>query len=172
MIRRDILGRFAKTINWELCIGIGLLGGIVLGILIDIKSQPIVIINEVEAKEVEESIYPREVKIEAVIDWTPDRIEKEIRDTFPEDPDTAVKIAKCESGLNADIQSYHYNNGHREQSFGIFQIHSPSWDKKAQKLDLEDYRTDVADNIKMARYIYDNAGRKWTDWSCYTKKMI
>lgn len=144
------------------------LSGIVMGLFIDWSlSNPY--IDVVHAQETIEE--PQEVRIQVVIDWTPERIEKEIRDTFPESPDIAVRIAKCESGLKM-IQSNHVANGKREESFGIMQIHSPSWETKAHQLGLGDYRTDIQQNIKMARFIFDNAGKKWTDWSCFTKKMI
>jgi soluble lytic murein transglycosylase-like protein len=120
-----------------------------------------------------EQPLPREVRIEVKINWTRERIEREIRETFPESPETALKIAKCESGFDPDIQSHHIGkDGKQEPSYGIFQIHSPSWHARAKKLGLEDYRTDPGDNIKMARHIFDGAGKKWTDWSCYTKRMI
>lgn len=102
------------------------------------------------------------------IDWTEERIIEEIRATFPEEPDVAVAIAKCESHLVSDIQSHWVTNGQQEQSFGIFQIHSPSWDARAKQLGYANYRTDPADNIKMARYIYDARGN-FNDWTCYTK---
>lgn len=113
---------------------------------------------------------PKEVLIEVVT--TEEGIIAKIREAFPEDPDTAVKVARCESHLIVDIQSHHVLNGIRERSFGIFQIHEPSWHKVALRLGYENYQTDVDDNIAMARYIYDNAGQSWKDWSCYTKKMI
>lgn len=113
---------------------------------------------------------PKEVLIEVVT--TRDGIIKKIEDAFPEDSATAVKVAVCESQLVPDIQSHHVLNGNRERSFGIFQIHEPSWHKVAMRLGYENYQTDVDDNIAMARYIYDNAGQSWKDWSCYTKKMI
>lgn len=114
----------------------------------------------------------KEVRIAVEIDWTRERIIKEIRDTFPETPDLAVRIATCESGLVADIQSGHVLSYGRERSYGIFQIHSPVWHDLAVKLGYGDYRTDPADNIAMARYIYDQSGHVWTAWSCYTKRMI
>ena len=148
-----------------------MLAGILLGIAIGAArnvygTDTPHIIQVVEASE------PQEVRIEVIIDWTPERIKQEIRSTFPEDPETAVKIAQCESGLNPTIQSNHTWRGERERSFGLFQVHSDSWDTKAKQLGLPDYRTDVIQNIQMARYIYDNAGKRWTDWSCYTKRMI
>lgn len=124
---------------------------------------------EAEARGV---VAPEVVMIEVQIDWTRERIIQEIVETFPESPDTAVAIAKCESGLIANVQSGHTWRGEQERSFGIFQIHSDSWHSTALRLGYENYRTDPEDNIKMARYIYDNAGKRWTDWSCYTKKMI
>ena len=93
-----------------------------------------------------------------------------IQETFPEDPDTAVAIAKCESGLDAKIQSYHQLSYGREESFGVFQIHSPHWNDKALELGYTNYKTDVEDNLLMARYIYEQMG--WSAWSCFTKNMI
>ena len=113
----------------------------------------------------------KEVRIAVEIEWTRERIIKEIRDTFPETPDLAVKIAKCESNLIADIQSGHTLSYGRERSFGIFQAHEPVWGKYADR-HFPDWRTDPADNIALARYIYDQSGKTWTAWSCYTKKMI
>lgn len=76
----------------------------------------------------------------------------------------AVRIAKCESGLKVDIQG-------PTSDYGVMQIHEPSWDWKAKQLGYDNYKTDVQDNLAMARYIYDNAGQTWTDWVCYTKNM-
>lgn len=124
------------------------------------------IIYEAEASELATGTP---VLIEVKIEWNRARIEERIREVFPEAPNTAVAIAKCESGLVKDVQSHHVRNGIREPSYGIFQIHSPSWHKRAIALGYEDYKTDPGDNIKMARYIYDNAGKSFKDWSCYTQ---
>lgn len=104
--------------------------------------------------------------------YTKEDIIRKIKEAFPESPETAVVIAKCESSLVIDIQSHHVRNGIREESFGIFQIHKQSWHKTAISLGYENYQTEVDDNIAMARYIYERAGKSWNDWSCYTKKMI
>lgn len=149
-----------------LAMGAGIICGIFIDAYIQYNAQPIIYVAE--ASEIE----PREVRIEVKIDWTTERIEKEIRDTFPEDPDTAVKIAKCESGLHPDIQSRHVLYYGQEKSFGLFQIHKPDWHTTALRLGYDNYQTEVQDNIKMARYIYEHAGKKWTDWSCYNKGMI
>lgn len=146
------------------------LGGILVGLFIDWSlTNPYV--DEVYAQEVVEETQ-QEVRVEVVIDWSKARIEQEIRAVFPEDAETAIKIARCESGLVATAQSNHMWRGERERSFGIYQIHYDSWHNKAIQLGLDRYQTDVQENIQMARYIYDNAGQRWTDWSCYTKKMI
>ena len=105
------------------------------------------------------------------IDWTKERIEEEIRRVFPEMPDIAVAVARCESGLVADVQARATLSYGREQSFGIFQIHARDHHKTAVRLELGDYKTDPADNIAMARHIYDNriahGGYPFQDWSCY-----
>jgi Transglycosylase SLT domain len=142
--------------------------GIILGILIDIALQRSTIIYVAEAKE---TVAPIPVMIEVKIDWTRERIEEEIRTVFHENPNTAVAVAKCESGLDADVQSGHTLSYGREQSFGIFQIHARDHQSTAVRLGLESYRTDPGDNIAMARHIYDNrlahGGYAFQDWSCY-----
>lgn len=111
------------------------------------------------------------VLIEVQIEWTKERIEEEIRRVFHESPNTAVAVAKCESGLRPTIQSGHVLHYGREQSFGIFQIHARDHHSTAIRLELENYKTDPADNIAMARHIYDNrlkhGGYAFQDWTCY-----
>lgn len=181
MIRRNRRGQFTRlrvpASRWERIICLSILGGILLGISVNVWKA-----NEAHyAYAKEEIVWPEfetEVKIRVHIDWTEERIEKEIRDTFPEDAETAIKVARCENGWSekrgykADIQSGHVLSYGQEQSFGIFQIHAPDWHKTALRLGYDNYQTDPGDNIKMARYIYDNAGKKWRDWTCFSKKMI
>ena len=134
--------------------------GILTGIMSDILSQPYV--QEVRAETVKEE--PREVLLEVVYNWTPERIEQEIRTVFHEQPDLAVAVFRCESGLKPHAKG-------PTSDFGIAQIHKPSWHQKAIKLGYEDYQTDVIDNLAMARYIYDGAGGTFKDWVCYTKRL-
>lgn len=133
-----------------------------LGIAIDVILQHPAV-YEVEAST--EKVEPREVRLEVVIDWTEDRIKQEIKDTFPEYPDVAVAIATCESHLRM-VQSNHVQPYGREESFGIFQIHARDHEQTAKRLGLEDYKTDIQENIQMARYLYEQRGN-FTDWSCY-----
>ena len=147
--------------RWIQIIGFSILGGITLGLLIDRLQEPITYVKVAEAQEVEQE---QVALIRVVYDKA--GIERLIRETFPEEPNTAVAIAKCESGLNADIQSHHTLSYGREQSFGVFQIHARDHDKTAKRLGFEDYRTDVEDNIAMARFLYDSRGN-FRDWTCY-----
>lgn len=158
------------------CIVVGcFLGFILHGLTTDYDGSDV--IYHAEAATTTEPVG-REVRIEVRINWTTERIDKEIRDTFPEDPETAIKVARCENafksrgGYDAGVQSGHTLSYGRERSYGIFQIHAVDWDQTALKLGYDNYKTDPGDNIKMARYIYDKAGKKWRDWTCYTKKMI
>lgn len=165
------INRFMQLVGWGVTLGI--LGGIIAfllqGHIIDyvFASEEYEQVIVVEEPEVVEKI----VLIEAVTNWTPERIIQEIRETFPEMPNTAVAIAKCESGLIADIQSHHILSYGREQSFGIMQIHAKSWHQVAINLGYNEYKTDVSDNLKMARYIFDKAGGEFTDWTCYNKGL-
>jgi len=141
-----------------------------LGIFIDIYNTLNKIVYEAEA-HTDPVATSTPVLIEVTIDWTRERIEEEIRSVFPENPNTAVAIAKCESGLKADIQAKANLSYGREQSYGIFQIHARDHHTTAERLGFGDYKTDPADNIAMARRIYDNriahGGSPFQDWSCY-----
>lgn len=134
--------------------------GIVTGIFLDILSKPSVTIVEASTT-IEE---PREVRIEVIYNWTPERIEQEIREVFPEQPELAVAVFHCESSLIPTAKG-------PTSDYGIAQIHKPSWHDKAIRLGYENYQTDVKDNLAMARYIYDNAGGTFRDWVCYTKGL-
>ena len=74
-----------------------------------------------------------------------------------------VRIAKCESGLKAHAVG-------PTKDFGIFQVHFPTWHNVAIEKGLHNYQTDVAENIQMARHIYDTQGIN--AWVCYTKNLL
>lgn len=133
------------------------------GILLDIKIAEAYEYTEVLEIAVAE-VPKQEVMIEVM--YSKDGIERLIRETFHEAPNTAVAIAKCESGLDADIQSHHTLTYGREQSYGVFQIHAKDHDRTATRLGFEDYKTQVEDNIQMARHLYDSRGN-FKDWTCY-----
>jgi len=59
----------------------------------------------------------------------------------------------------------------REESFGIFQIHARAWESEAVRIGLGGYKTDIEQNIKMARHIYDSGGKSWRPWTCYTQHV-
>lgn len=69
-----------------------------------------------------------------------------------------------------DRPEYGVKAGDRELSFCIFQIHAPAHDATAKRLGLENYKTDTEDCVKMARVIYDQAGKSFKPWTVYTKK--
>ncbi len=168
--RRVWTGKVTKDIICiAVCAGI-FLGAVLHGLTTDYDGSDV--IHRAEAATTTEEMQPEPREVRIKINYSKEGIEKLIRDTFPEDPETAVKIARCESGLKADIQSRHVLHYGPELSFGVFQIHAPDWHKTALRLGYDEYKTDPADNIAMARYIYDNAGKTWRDWSCYTKRMI
>lgn len=133
-------------------------------ILVDASVQNASVAEAMNVEEIE--VEPKVVQLQVITNWTPERIEQEIRTVFHEAPNTAVAIAKCESGLDYDIQSHHVLSYGREQSFGVFQIHAKDHDKTARRLGYEDYKTDVKDNLAMARYLYDRRGN-FKDWTCY-----
>lgn len=98
--------------------------------------------------------------MEAITD-KPD-VEYKIRMAFPEDWETMLAVANCESGLRQNIVS-HTND------YGLFQINEKSWDSVAQGMGL-DYKNNIDDNIKMAQHVYKVQGRN--AWVCYTKNLL
>jgi hypothetical protein len=72
------------------------------------------------------------------------------------------QLALCESHLKQWD-----DNGNtiisKTQDGGILQINIPLWNSKASELSL-DYLNDWRDNMRMAKYIYDQQGRK--AWMC------
>lgn len=105
-----------------------------------IQADTIVYAQEPEEREV--------VQIE--VRYTEERIIEKIRETFPEDPDRAVAIAKCESGFNPKAISP--TNDH-----GLMQIN-----KTVHTVEGDIY--DVETNLKFARKLYDERG--WQPWTC------
>ena len=89
-----------------------------------------------------------------------------IRETFPEDPNTAVAIATCESGLKPHAYNPTNNNGSTDG--GLWQINSVH-DKTLEQMGLDKY--DPEDATVFARHLYEANGG-WQDWVCYTHKMI
>lgn len=166
LIKRYSIVKDVNNSRLDQAVAVGIALGIILGIFIDVYMTPVA--EEAHAEITE--VIPVEVQIE--VTYTKEDIIKKIEDAFPESPVVAVKIAKCESGLVPDIQSQHTLSYGQERSFGLFQIHEPAWDHVAKKLGLDDYQTDVEDNIAMARYIYEQSGKRWSAWSCFTKNMI
>lgn len=78
-------------------------------------------------------------------------------------PPEMMQVLNCESGF----QEWD-SNGHiltsKTNDVGIAQINVPTWGTKALELGYDLYTTEG--NLRMARYIYDNAGIK--SWVCYT----
>lgn len=101
---------------------------------------------QVEAKE---TVQERKV-VQIEVAYTQERIIEKIRETFPEDPERAVAIAKCESGLNPKAVSP--TNDH-----GLMQIN-----KTVHTVTGDIY--DVETNLKFARKLYDERG--WQPWTC------
>ncbi len=147
--------------RWIQLIGFSILGGIFLGMFLSSLNKPLIFVREADAAT---TTPEKVVQIEVVYTWNKERIKQEIRNTFPEDPETALKIAKCESGYVVD------QVGHTSPDYGLFQINAPSWDKKAKAMGYGEYKTNPVHNLAMARYLYDHSG--WTPWVCYTNHMI
>lgn len=85
------------------------------------------------------------------------QVEVKIRQAFPEDPDTAVAIAKCESQLDPT----RIGDAHMQfPSIGLFQINQ-TW----HKFDTKTLQN-PDENIRIAKDIKDRWGN-WNAWSCY-----
>lgn len=109
-----------------------------------IEYERVLSVEEAHAKESET------VLIEEVIDWNDkERVKQEIRKVFPENAETMIAIAQCESGLIPTAKG-------PTSDHGIFQLHMPSHRKEIEKQGID--VNDPADNIRFARYLYDHGG--------------
>lgn len=117
-----------KAIGLGMCIGI--LGGILIDVYSSIPPAMVVYAQEPEA--------PRIIQIETRINWTPERIEEEIKEQaerYGRDDAYMAAVIDCESMGSTTIQSFHRYDftdakrgiyeGERERSFGLAQIHLP-----------------------------------------------
>lgn len=113
------------------------------------------LIYEAQAEE------PQVVLIATTTEWTQEKIKERIRATFPENPETMIRVAECESGIK-NIPGRLSDDG------GIFQINI-THQKELARQELD--RFDIEDNIKFARYLYDNGGLgHWkSSKSCWSK---
>lgn len=104
--------------------------------------HPTVLISPLSAKEyvTVEKVIEKKVFVE------PESIEDKIRHAFPENPDLAVRVAKCESGLNPKAVNK------TSSARGLFQV-MQSWHKIDQK-----WLFDPTINILVARRLYNESG--------------
>jgi len=103
---------------------------------------------------------------EAPIGEIPEPTPSELVDFyFKEDADRMKKVFACESGLKQfDLKGNVITSHTRD--FGIAQINEKTWDKKSKEMGL-DYKNNIQDNLKLAKYIYDVSGER--AWVCSRK---
>lgn len=78
---------------------------------------------------------------------------------FGADAPEAVRVARCESGLNP--KAYNPGSGHAE---GLFQILYPStWSRTSQ---ASHSPFDAMANILAAHEIFVRDGHSWREWTC------
>jgi len=81
-------------------------------------------------------------------------------DKYSVSPETMIRIIECESSWNHTVQSYHYKDGIREESYGLVQIFLPAHPHitKEQAQDPEFALDFLSKNISL--------GNSWW-WTCY-----
>lgn len=166
MKQRDQQGRYTKVYRkasrWEILFVYSVIGGVLFFIVFDIINKPYVFeAQQIAEAYTEEVAEPEEVLVEVV--YETDGIERKIRETFIETPNTAVAVAKAESGhlLKADAYNpeWHYDSyGNKicQGSYGVMQIAC------VHNLTDPDALFDVEFNLKKAREIYLKRG--WSPW--------
>ena len=135
-----------------------MLVGVVIGGIITFAFQ--VKAERVTYTAEEEPVVHKEVLIE--VETEEDKIIRRIKETFPEDPENAVRIAECESGFRKEVVSP--TNDH-----GLMQINLTVHEDDVEALGIDVYS--VEDNLKFARMLYDEIGpdgqpRHWKPWVC------
>lgn len=135
--------------------------GYIMVIAFHSPSEPITIVSA-EEKE------PEVVQIEVRINWTQERIEKEIRKVFHEEPDTFVRIAECES----KFKSHAFNPTNKSNDMGILQVSERYHKEEYTRLGFTDMH-DIQQNLQFSRILYDKnkakGGDGKADWSASFK---
>ncbi len=167
MKQRDKRGRYQRVYRtasrWEVLMFYSVLGGALCIIVFDMIHKPHVF----EVHTAEAAPVAQEVMIEVQYDWTPERIEQEIRSTFSKEPNTAVAVGKSESGHKLNPNAYnpewHYDkqgNPICQGSYGVMQIACVHHIENPEAL------FDVKFNLEKAEEIYQKRG--WKPWGGYT----
>lgn len=168
---RDSKGRFAKRKKGKgimaLIVPMILVGGLygAHGVAVAIDSvEPEVIVVEQKVEEI-----PRTVLVEGRPKWTQERIKQQVEETAQKYNVSAVEmwnVIMCESKdpmtgyASTSIQSYHYKNGVRENSWGLAQIHLDSHPTVTKKQAIDPkFAIDF-----MAKHFAN--GDKWM-WTCW-----
>ena len=76
-----------------------------------------------------------------------------------------VAVFKCENGWS-EQRGWDIDIVGPTSDYGIAQIWGPGWHSTAMELGYTEYKTEVIDNLAMARHIYDVQGMP--AWVCYT----
>lgn len=130
----------------------------VLSIVLDTKIAEAYKVEEIKAETV--VVEPQKIQIEIVYSET--RIKELIRETFPHNAATMLRVASCEGGIQDDAPT-NPTNGSFDK--GIYQVSEKYHGAEAKKLGLDLH--DVRDNIKFAKLLYDREGLK--PWSASKK---
>lgn len=112
-------------------------------------------IAEIEATISSESAYWREAH----------KIKRLIKKAFPEDPEVAIAVATCESGLKA--HAYNPTNTNGSTDGGLWQLNSVH-DKELSRLGLDKFNP--VDATEFARILYER--NEWNDWVCFTHNKL
>ncbi len=169
MQQRDYHGRYRRvrvTTRWEYIVCLSILGGITLGILLDVqKEKPIELINRVEAA----TTTPKEIPVLIEVEYGPEGRERYIRSVFIDDTETAVKVYRAESvsGTQLVNPEGHYRKDGTlicRGSYGAFQLSCEHYLKDIQKLKEFEF------NVQKAHEIYKQSG--WYPWGvCHDGKV-
>jgi len=92
---------------------------------------------------------------------TEEQIVEEIKRVFHEEPELALAIMKCESGLVPTAEHWNTNGTVDKGIAQLNSVHDLSgvdvWNPK--------------ENLRFARKLYDERGQRFTDWVCYVQKL-
>ena len=145
-----------------------ILGGIALDAWVSHEAQPLHYASAY-AGENTHPVAPTEILIEARVEWTPERIEREYREAAARHNiqfEPMWQTVLCENTrLEPGLQSWHPDptgpNG-QEDSWGISQIHLPSWPHIT--------RSQAKDPAFSAEFMAEKfaAGSAYL-WTCYRK---
>lgn len=149
------INRFMQIVGWGVVLGV--IGGISvfalnLHLAENVYAAHSGLVEEMSSQKQVVEPEPKEVLIEVVYNWTPERIAQEIDKVFHDDAPIMHEVMRCESGGKIDA----YNPTNNSHDNGLFQISDLYHGSEVRQRGLD--VGNPVDNIAFAKILFDRSG--------------